>query len=107
MRRMIGLAAGMAAALGLAAAAQAQVSLDPKSPKAIASILEWRGEDQAKGFRDIEHRFKTDVIKRGDHVHPLPVAAHPIAPTVTIDGKVRIAPPHTHYTGCTLPYITY
>ena len=87
MRRMIGLAAGMAAALGLAAAAQAQVSLDPKSPTAIASILEWRGEDQAKGFRDIEHRFKTDVIKRGDHVHPLPVAAHPIAPTVTIDGK--------------------
>jgi CubicO group peptidase (beta-lactamase class C family) len=86
MRRAIGLAAGLAIAL-TATAASAQVSLDPKAPKAIASILDWKGEQQAKGFRDIEHIFKTDVIKRGTKVHPLPVAAHQIAPKITIDGK--------------------
>ena len=83
MRRILGLAA----AFVLVGTAQAQVSIDPKAPKAIASILEWRGDYQAKGFRDIEHIFKTDVIKRGPKVHPLPFAARQIAPKVTIDGK--------------------
>ncbi|HEY3948335.1 serine hydrolase domain-containing protein [Phenylobacterium sp.] len=87
MKTLIG-AAGLSLALGLAAtAAWSQVSIDPSKPKAIASILDWRGEQQAKGFRDIEHIFKTDVIKRGTKVHPLPVAARQIAPKVTIDGK--------------------
>ncbi|HEX5264726.1 MAG TPA: serine hydrolase domain-containing protein [Phenylobacterium sp.] len=85
MRKIFGL--GLAATLALATTASAQVSIDPKAPKAIASILDWRGDYQAKGFRDIEHIFKTDVIKRGPKVHPLPLASRQIAPKVTIDGK--------------------
>jgi len=63
------------------AAAQAQVSVDPKAPVAIASILDWKGARQAKGFRDIEHIFKVHTIRRGKAVRPLPVAARQIAPT--------------------------
>jgi CubicO group peptidase (beta-lactamase class C family) len=84
MRKIIGLA--LAAALA-GSAAQAQVSLDPKSPKAIASILSWKGAYQAKGFRDIEHIFKTHTVRRGKTVLPLPVAAKQIAPTFTYSGK--------------------
>jgi CubicO group peptidase (beta-lactamase class C family) len=84
MRKIVGLA--LALALG-AAAAGAQVSLDPASPAPIASILGWSPERQASGYRDIEHVFKTHTIKRGKTVHPLPVAAKQIDPTFTYDGK--------------------
>jgi CubicO group peptidase (beta-lactamase class C family) len=78
----------LAAALVFGAVpAAAQVSVDPAHPRAIADILNWRGEEQARGYRTIEKIFKTHVIKRGDHVHPLPVAAHQIDPTFTYDGK--------------------
>jgi CubicO group peptidase (beta-lactamase class C family) len=84
MRKIIGLAlAGTLAATSVCA----QVSLDPKSPKAIASILTWRDGYQAKGFRDIEHIFKTHTVKRGKTVRPLPVAARQIAPSFTYNGK--------------------
>jgi CubicO group peptidase (beta-lactamase class C family) len=84
MRKSIGLV--LAAAL-TASAAIAQVPLDPKSHAGIADILDWRGERQAKGFRDIEHIFRTRTIRRGPHVRPLPVAARQIAPTFTYGGK--------------------
>jgi CubicO group peptidase (beta-lactamase class C family) len=78
----------MAAVAALAAgAAQAQVSIDPAHPRPIADILRWRGEEQATGYRTIEKIFKTQVVRRGDHVHPLPVAAKAIAPTWAHDGK--------------------
>jgi CubicO group peptidase (beta-lactamase class C family) len=84
MRNIIGLAlAGVLAAT----AADAQVPLDPASHAGIADILNWRGEKQAKGFRDIEHIFKTHTIRRGQTVHPLPVAAKQIAPTFAYNGK--------------------
>jgi CubicO group peptidase (beta-lactamase class C family) len=85
MRKIVGLA--LAAVVGIATVAHAQVSLDPNQPKAIASILDWRGEKQAKGFRDIEHIFKTNTVRRGAKVHPLPVATHQIAPSFAYDGK--------------------
>src|SRR6266550_689323 len=76
------------AALALSAGSgRAQVSFDPSAPKAIASILTWKGEQQATGFRDIEHIFKTHTVKRGKAVHPLPVAARQIAPTFTYKDK--------------------
>ena len=76
MRRWI-----LAAALGLAAApVAAQVSLDATHPQAIAGILSWKGEEQATGYRTREKIFKTQIIKRGSHVHPLPIAAKPIDP---------------------------
>ncbi len=80
--------AGIAFAMGLSAvAAHAQVSVDPSRHDPIASILTWKGEEQAKGYRDIEHIYKVHTIKRGDKVHPLPVAAKQIDPTFTFDGK--------------------
>jgi CubicO group peptidase (beta-lactamase class C family) len=85
MRNVIGLA--LAAVLGVTSAALAQVPLDPSQPQQIAGILTWKGDYQAKGFRDIEHIYKTHTIKRGTTVHPLPVAAHQIDPTFTYAGK--------------------
>jgi len=76
--------AGLALAAG---AARAQVALDPSAPTPIASILTWRGEKQAVGYRDIEHIYKTHTISRGRTVHPLPVAAKQIDPTFTYQGK--------------------
>src|ERR1700712_1919277 len=85
MRRLV---FTLALSLGVAAgAAHAQVPLDPASHAGIADILNWRGEKQAKGFRDIEHIFKTHTVHRGKTVHPLPVAAKQIAPTFYYDGK--------------------
>ncbi|MGZ6015122.1 MAG: serine hydrolase domain-containing protein [Phenylobacterium sp.] len=85
MRRIVGLAFGVA--LAAAPAVRAQVPLDPSKPQEIAGILTWKGDYQAKGFRDIEHIYKTHTIRRGSKVHPLPVAAHQIDPTFSYDGK--------------------
>jgi CubicO group peptidase (beta-lactamase class C family) len=85
MRKIIGLAAILA--LGVAGAARAQAPLDPSKPQEIAGILSWKGDYQAKGFRDIEHIYKTHTVKRGKAVHPLPVAGHQIDPTFSYDGK--------------------
>jgi CubicO group peptidase (beta-lactamase class C family) len=84
MRRWIW---GAALAALLAGAAAAQVSVDPAHPRAIADILSWRGETQSDGYRSIEKIFKTVVVRRGDHVHPLPRAAKPIAPSWDQGGK--------------------
>ena len=84
MRRLL---FGLALALAAAGAARAQVSVDPAHPRAIADILSWKGQEQARGYRTIEAIFKTRVIKRGDHVRPLPKAAHALAPTFRYDGK--------------------
>jgi len=71
------------AVLALATPALAQTPLKPGTP----SILFWKGEEQAKGFRTIETLYKTHVIHRGAKVHPLPVAAHQIDPTFQYQGK--------------------
>lgn len=84
MRKLFGLAVALAA---LTATAHAQVPLDPGSDGRIASILTWRGEKQAAGFRSIETIYKTHTIRRGDRVHPLPVAARQIAPTFSYGGQ--------------------
>jgi CubicO group peptidase (beta-lactamase class C family) len=80
-------AAAAAMTLTAAGVACAQVPLDPNQPQQIAGILTWSGDYQAKGFRDIEHIYKTHTVKRGKTVHPLPVAAHKIAPTFSYAGK--------------------
>ena len=85
MRRIIGFA--LAVALAASGAAQAQVSVDPSKPSPIAGILSWKDEQQAKGYRDIEHIFKTTVIRRGKTVHPLPVAKTQLDPTFSYDGE--------------------
>src|SRR5437879_653214 len=78
----------LALVLALAAGtASAQVARDPAHPRAIASILTWRGEEQSTGFRTIEKIFRTHTIRRGGRVHPLPKAAHEIAATFAYAGK--------------------
>jgi CubicO group peptidase (beta-lactamase class C family) len=79
MRRLIA-----AAVLALAAGgAAAQVALHPPYPM----ILTWTPQQQAEGYRSIETIYKTHVVHRGDHVHPLPVADRQIAPTFQFEGK--------------------
>jgi len=89
MRKIIGAAVTLAVVGGVAYApfAHAQVSIDPSKPQSIAGILTWKDEEQAKGYRDIEHVYKTTVIHRGKSVHPLPVAARQLDPTFSYDGK--------------------
>ena len=82
MRTSVSLLA--AAAIALAAApALPQNALKPETP----SVLVWRGDQQASGYRTIETIYKTHVIKRGTHVHPLPKANRQIDPTFQYDGK--------------------
>ena len=85
MRKIIGF--GVALALALGGEAWAQISIDPSKTVGIANILTWQGDKQAKGYRDIEHIYKTHIVRRGKTVHPLPVAAKPIDPTFSYDGK--------------------
>ena len=81
---VLAIAAGLVLTAG---AASAQVPLDPASKAPIAGILTWTPEQQASGYRDIEHIFKTHTIRRGRTVHPLPVATRQIDPTFTYQGK--------------------
>jgi CubicO group peptidase (beta-lactamase class C family) len=80
MRWIVGLA--LAAAV-LAGPTAAQVPLDPKTP----SILTWTPKQQSDGYRAMETLYKVALVKRGDHVHPLPAAARQINPVATIRGK--------------------
>jgi CubicO group peptidase (beta-lactamase class C family) len=82
MKRFI-LAAAAATLCPTAAPALAQTPLKTDTP----SILVWRGDQQANGYRSIETIYKTHVIRRGDHVHPLPKAARQIEPTFEYAGK--------------------
>jgi hypothetical protein len=50
--------------------AVAQVALTPGTP----SILVWSPQQQSEWYRAIERVYKVDTIKRGDRVHPLPMA---------------------------------
>ena len=73
-----------AAILALAATpALAQTPIKAGTP----SILFWKGDKQAVGYRTIEAIYKTHTIKRGAKVHQLPKAAHQIDPTFDYDGK--------------------
>ncbi|MGA0600094.1 serine hydrolase domain-containing protein [Caulobacter sp. KR2-114] len=81
---------GLAAATVLAAPATAA---DP--PVAFggggASILMWTPEQQAWGYRNMEKIGPVAPVKRGEHVFPLPVAAHPIDPAIRYKGKTYTA----------------
>lgn len=73
---------GFAAAL-LAAPAAAQVPLTPGTP----SILAWSAQQQTDGYRSIETVYKVNTIKRGNRVHPLPMAEKQIDFTFDHEGK--------------------
>ena len=61
----------------------AQTPLDPNT----LSILFWKGQQQAAGFRRIEKIYKTHTIRRGTRIHALPVASTQIAPVFDYQGK--------------------
>jgi CubicO group peptidase (beta-lactamase class C family) len=71
------------AALAVAGPALAQTPTNPATP----SILFWKGQQQAVGYRTIETIYRTHTIRRGAKVHPLPVAARQIAPTFRYRGR--------------------
>jgi CubicO group peptidase (beta-lactamase class C family) len=81
MRRIVSCLAVGAVLAG--APALAQTPIRPATP----SILTWKGERQAVGYRTIERVYKTHTIRRGATVHPLPKAAHQIDPTFSFAGK--------------------
>jgi CubicO group peptidase (beta-lactamase class C family) len=86
--------AGLAGLCALTAAAASQAA-DPPAPVAFggggASILMWTPEQQAWGYRNMEKVGPVRVIKRGDHVFPLPASDHPIDPAITYKGKTYTA----------------
>ena len=63
--------------------ALAQVALHPGTPNDLA----WRGERQARGFRSVAAIYRTRPIRRGRHVHPLPLAGRRIDPTFAYRGR--------------------
>ena len=67
----------------LAAPAAAQVPLTPGTP----SILAWSAQQQTDGYRSIETVYKVNTIKRGNRVHPLPMAEKQIDFTFDHEGK--------------------
>lgn len=82
MRTLI-VAIAFAAGL-VASTAAAQLPLTEQA----GNLLTWRGEEQAKAFRDIERLYKTETVKRGPSVRPLPLAERQIAPA-GIDDYMR------------------
>jgi len=56
-----------------------------------AAILKWTPEQQAWGYRNMDKVGPTRVVKRGDHVFPLPVTEHPIDLAVAYKGKAYTA----------------
>ncbi|WP_293905521.1 serine hydrolase [Phenylobacterium sp.] len=84
MRKVIGLAVAAALAAAFSGAtAGAQVALKPGTP----FILTWTPQQQSDGYRSMETVYKAEIIKRGDQVHPLPMAARQIDPTFSYAGK--------------------
>jgi CubicO group peptidase (beta-lactamase class C family) len=67
MRKMIGLLLAMAALAGGGASAQ---PLKPGTP----SILRWTLEQQTEWYPAIETVYRSAIVRRGDHVRPLPKA---------------------------------
>ncbi len=81
MRKVFCLVA--AAACLVAGGAQAQVPLKPGTP----SILVWSPQQQSDWYRDIEDVYQVATVKRGDKVHPLPMANRQIEVTFDYEGK--------------------
>lgn len=81
MRRVL---AAAVVSMAVAGSASAQQALKPGTP----SILMWSQDQQAHWYPAIETVYKVNTVKRGSHVHPLPVAAGaPLAPKWTFGGR--------------------
>jgi CubicO group peptidase (beta-lactamase class C family) len=80
--------------VALAGSASAQTPVVPPSvpvsqrPAVAAATLFWSQAQKEAGFPHMETIFATRAVKRGDHVHPLPVGK-PLEVTVTLNGKTE------------------
>ena len=80
---MLGVAALFAFGAFTSALAADQVS----PPAGGAAILMWTPAQQAWGYRNMEKVAPVRTIRRGAHVHPLPMAKAQIDPSFTDGGK--------------------
>jgi CubicO group peptidase (beta-lactamase class C family) len=80
VRKVLGLAAAIAA---IAGAAAAQVPVRPEVP----SILVWTPQQQADWYKSIESVYSVVTVKRGGKVRPLPRAARQIEPRWTFGDR--------------------
>lgn len=76
------LAAGWAAAMLVAAPA-----LAADAPQGGAAILAWTPAQQRVGYRTMEKIAPVHVVRRGAHVHALPLARRQISPHWTWNGQ--------------------
>ena len=57
-------------------------------PHVAAEVLFWTQAQREAGFPHMETIFPIHIVKRGDHVHPLPVGK-PLAVSVTVNGQTH------------------
>jgi CubicO group peptidase (beta-lactamase class C family) len=72
---------------GLLASFSSLATADAAPPPGGAAILSWTPEQQAWGYKNMEKVAPVRIIKRGEKVSPLPLAAAQIDPTFTAAGK--------------------
>ncbi len=80
-------AAGVALAGLLGGSLLGAAPADPPLPPGGAAILTWTPEQQAFGYKNMEKIAPVRVIKRGETVHPLPLASAQIDATFTAGDK--------------------
>ena len=51
------------------------------------AILQWQGNAQVEGYRHIDRIFPTHIVRRGEKLHPLPVASSPIRPSYRVGAE--------------------
>jgi CubicO group peptidase (beta-lactamase class C family) len=84
MRLVLALAA--VAAVLIAAPAFAEAPAAKPETKSTANILLWNEAQRIAGFPHMEDLYPVHVVKRGQHVHPLP-KGKPLDFTIPIDDK--------------------
>jgi CubicO group peptidase (beta-lactamase class C family) len=77
---------GAAPCLAVALLASPAVAADP-APPAGASVLTWTADQQKYGYKNMEKLEPAHVVRRGDHVRALPVAARSLDPKWTWEGR--------------------
>jgi hypothetical protein len=70
----------------LALAALPALAADP-TPPVGAGVLTWTADQQKYGYKNMEKLEPAHVVRRGDHVRALPVAARSLDPKWTWQGK--------------------
>jgi CubicO group peptidase (beta-lactamase class C family) len=70
-----------------ASSAHSQAAAPATGKPDPVSLLSLTQPQELEVFKTIEQHYDTRTVKRGSHVHPLPVAAKQIAPVIHLDGR--------------------